>query len=46
MIKQLGKGKYGKVYLVREKLTGYLLALKAIEKKVIIESNLLDQFLR
>lgn len=46
MIKQVGSGKYGKVFLVRDKITGFVLALKAIEKKIIIESNLLDQFIR
>ena len=32
IIKKIGKGKYGKVYLVKEKSTNYLLAMKMIEK--------------
>jgi serine/threonine protein kinase len=44
--KHIGKGKYGKVYLVRDKETGFILALKTIEKKKLLESNLLDQFIR
>lgn len=36
IIRPIGKGKYGKVYLVREKVTGFVLALKAVEKKKIL----------
>lgn len=34
-IKQLGSGKYGRVYLVKEKYTGFICALKVIEKKLL-----------
>lgn len=34
-IKDLGSGKYGQVYLAREKKTNFVFALKIIEKKLI-----------
>jgi serine/threonine protein kinase len=34
-IKELGNGKYGRVYLVREKYTNFVCALKVIEKKLL-----------
>lgn len=34
-IKELGAGKYGKVYLVTEKKTKFVCALKMIEKKLL-----------
>ena len=46
IIKLLGKGKYGKVFLVRDKISGFLMALKVVEKKLIIENDLLDQLIR
>lgn len=46
VIKKLGEGKFGKVYLVREILTGFVLAMKVIEKKKIIQDNILEQFIR
>lgn len=36
-IKSLGGGKYGKVYLAREKKTNFLCALKIIEKNLLKE---------
>lgn len=30
VIKPIGKGKYGKVYLVKDKQNGFIMALKAI----------------
>lgn len=36
-IKFLGEGKYGKVYLAREKKTNFLCALKIIEKNLLKE---------
>lgn len=45
-IKPIGKGKYGKVYLVKDKETGFLMALKAIEKEKLVQANLLEQFIR
>lgn len=35
VIKLLGKGKYGNVYLVYDKITGFIMALKSISKKII-----------
>lgn len=39
-IRELGNGKYGKVSLVYEKLTGFVCALKQIEKKLLIEEEI------
>jgi serine/threonine protein kinase len=36
-IKELGNGKYGRVYLVKEKYTNFVCALKVIEKKLLHE---------
>lgn len=36
-IKELGNGKYGRVYLVREKSSNFVCALKVIEKKLLHE---------
>ena len=36
-LKELGSGKYGKVYLVREKKSNFICALKIIEKKLLKE---------
>ena len=41
VIRKLGKGKYGKVYLVREKSTHFLLAMKIIEKNFLMKQNLI-----
>ena len=38
-IKKLGEGGFGKVYLVRNKKTEKLLALKAVEKSIIIGNH-------
>ena len=46
IIKKIGKGKYGKVYLVKEKSTNYLLAMKMIEKSHILHQNLVEQLIR
>ena len=43
--KGLGKGKFGRVYLAREKASGYIVALKAIFKAEL-ESNSVEQQLR
>ena len=45
-IKELGAGKYGRVYLVAEKYTGFVCALKVIEKKLLHEEEITDQFIR
>lgn len=44
--KKLGKGKFGKVYCVRDKKTGYICALKVMEKKEIIQYKVETQFRR
>lgn len=44
--KKLGKGKFGKVYCVRHKKSGFVCALKAIEKSEILQFNLLKQLKR
>ena len=36
-IKELGAGKYGHVYLVKEKKSNFVCALKIIEKKLLKE---------
>jgi serine/threonine protein kinase len=36
-IRELGNGKYGRVSLVYEKSTGFVCALKMIEKKLLLE---------
>ncbi|AOW06383.1 spindle assembly checkpoint kinase [Yarrowia lipolytica] len=44
--KALGKGKFGKVYLVKDKKTGFVSALKCMEKKELVEGNVEKQFRR
>ncbi|CAN6674223.1 spindle assembly checkpoint kinase [Trichomonascus vanleenenianus] len=44
--RKLGKGKFGKVYCVRDKATGYVCALKVMEKKELIEYKVEKQFRR
>lgn len=44
-LQQLGKGKYGKVYMVRHKQTGFLLALKEIQKNIITKQKLTQQLI-
>jgi serine/threonine protein kinase len=46
VIKRLGEGKFGSVYLARELWTGMIVGLKVIEKKRIIRDNFLVQFVR
>jgi len=46
VIKQLGKGKFGKVSLVVHNATGFLCAMKAIDKETIIAENLAGQLVR
>lgn len=45
-IKELGNGKYGRVYLVKEKYSGFICALKVIEKKLLHEEEITEQFIR
>ncbi|CCC68533.1 hypothetical protein NCAS_0B04490 [Naumovozyma castellii] len=44
--KKLGKGKFGKVYCVRHKETGFICALKVMDKAEIVQYNLQKQFRR
>ena len=46
IIKRLGEGKFGSVFLAKEIYTGMIVALKVVEKKGIIKDNLLVQFIR
>ncbi|XP_018335140.1 aurora kinase C-like [Agrilus planipennis] len=43
---RLGRGKFGRVYMAREKKTGYLVAMKTLFKKEIVEGNVERQILR
>lgn len=44
--KKLGKGKFGRVYCVKHKKTGFICAMKAMEKSEIIQYNVEKQFRR
>ena len=44
--KKLGTGKFGIVYLVREKKTGFICALKLVNKKQLISNNVEIQLRR
>ncbi|KAK9457994.1 kinase-like domain-containing protein [Dipodascopsis uninucleata] len=44
--RKLGKGKFGKVYCARDKATGYVCALKVMEKKELIQFKVEKQFRR
>lgn len=46
ILKKLGEGKFGKVYLVREIYTGFMMAMKVLEKRKIMQDNILEQFIR
>lgn len=46
VIRRLGEGKFGSVYLARELWTGMIVGLKVIEKKRIIRDNFMVQFIR
>lgn len=43
---KLGEGKFGKVFMVKEVNTGFILAMKIVEKNKILRENLLEQFIR
>lgn len=45
-MKMLGEGKFGTVFLAREKTSGWIVALKAILKRKIIAEGMLTQFVR
>jgi hypothetical protein len=44
--KALGKGKFGHVYLAREKKSGYIIALKVLYKTELAQSNIERQLRR
>lgn len=44
--KKLGKGKFGRVYCVRHKETGFVCAMKAMEKNELIQNNFQKQIRR
>ncbi|XP_050293041.1 aurora kinase B-like [Anthonomus grandis grandis] len=44
--RRLGRGKFGRVYLAKEKRTGFLVALKTLIKKEIVEGRVERQTLR
>lgn len=45
-IRQLGKGKYGDVYLVQHICLGFICAMKVVQKNQIREDNIIHQFIR
>jgi serine/threonine protein kinase len=45
-IKQLGMGKYGRVGLMIHKETGFICAVKTLNKKLIIEEEISDTILQ
>ena len=44
--KPLGHGKFGKVYLARERRTHLIVALKVLDKKQIVKENVVHQLRR
>uniref|UniRef100_A0A1I8BUX2 Aurora kinase n=1 Tax=Meloidogyne hapla TaxID=6305 RepID=A0A1I8BUX2_MELHA len=44
--KPLGRGKFGSVYLARDRKSGYLIALKVLFKKELIKHNVVNQLKR
>lgn len=44
--KKLGKGKFGRVYCVKHKKTGFICAMKAMEKSELVQYNVQKQFRR
>ncbi|KAK4872250.1 hypothetical protein RN001_016374 [Aquatica leii] len=43
---QIGRGKFGRVFIAREKQTGYLVALKTLLKKEVASNHMEQQVLR
>ncbi|XP_019868710.1 aurora kinase B-like [Aethina tumida] len=43
---RLGRGKFGKVYLAREKKTGFIVVLKSLTRKKLVEGSVENQTLR
>jgi aurora kinase B len=44
--KRLGRGKFGRVYVAREKRTGFVVALKTLLKKELVKGRVERQILR
>lgn len=44
--KPLGKGKFGRVYLAREKRTGFVVAIKTLEKAELTDNEVMHQLKR
>lgn len=42
----LGKGKFGQVYLSKHLATGFVVAIKKILKKKLVEYNIVEQFIK
>lgn len=43
IVRKLGKGRFGNVYLAQDKLTGFLVAIKSLQKKAIKENDMIRQ---
>ena len=39
ILKVIGRGSYGKVYLVEHEITGQVFAMKSIKKEIIIKAD-------
>lgn len=46
VIRELGRGKYGVVKMVRHRRTGFLCALKTLRKSLLVEENVVGQLVR
>ena len=44
--KRLGRGKFGRVFMAREKSTGFIVALKTIVKKEVVKGRVERQIMR
>ena len=44
--KRLGRGKFGRVFMAREKRTGFMVALKTLIKKEIVKGRVERQIMR
>lgn len=43
---EIGSGQFGKVYVAKHIGTGFVCAIKKIEKRVIVEKNIVGQMIR
>lgn len=46
LAKRLGRGKFGRVFLAREKNTGFIVALKTLSKRELVKGRIERQTLR